>query len=259
MNRFAALALILLFGFASSNLYGQAASQSQSQSDSGAKGPAAGQSRPTGSTRGTLLHPAALTAKAPAEYDVKFVTTKGDFVIHVARAWAPLGADRFYNLVTHHFYDGVAFFRVHPGFVVQFGLTGDPAVNKAWENANIKDDPVTQSNKPGKVTYAKSSAPNSRTTQIFINFGDNSFLDKDGFAPFGQVTSGMDVVQNLYSGYGEKPTDHQGEITEQGKAYLDKAFPNLDSIKTATVISPAPAASAPAQLPPPKPGAPAPK
>jgi len=258
MNRFAALALILLFGFASSNLYGQAASQSQSQSDSGAKGSAAGQSKSTGSMRGTLLHPAALTAKAPAEYDVKFVTTKGEFVLHVTRAWAPLGADRFYNLVTHHFYDGCAFFRVVPKFVVQFGLTGDPAINKAWQDAKIKDDPTTQSNKPGTITFA-TAGPNTRTTQVFMNFGNNSFLDNQGFAPFGEVTSGMDVVLNLYSGYADQPTGHQDEITNQGKAFLEKSFPNLDSIKTATVVSPAPSASAPGKLPPPKPGAPAPK
>lgn len=231
MNRTSALALLLLFCFASANMYGQAA-------QSEAKKPAAssGQSK-TNSTHASLLHPLALTAKAPAEYDVKFVTTKGDFVIHVTRAWAPLGADRFYNLVTHHFYDGCAFFRVVPKFVVQFGLTGDPAINKAWQNANIKDDPTTQSNKPGTITFA-TAGPNTRTTQVFINFGDNSFLDSKGFAPFGQVSSGMDVVLNLYSGYADQPTSHQEEITTQGKAYLNKAFPNLDSIKTATVVSP---------------------
>jgi peptidyl-prolyl cis-trans isomerase A (cyclophilin A) len=260
MNRFATLVLILLFGMTSAELYGQAASQSQatSQSDSGAKKPAAssGQSKSAGTTRATLLHPAALTAKAPAEYDVKFVTTKGEFVIHVTRAWAPLGADRFYNLVTHHFYDGCAFFRVVPKFVVQFGLTGDPAINKAWENANIKDDPSTQSNRPGTITFA-TAGPNTRTTQVFINFGNNSFLDAKGFAPFGEVTSGMDVVLNIYSGYADQPTNHQGEITEQGKAYLDKNFPNLDNIKTATVVSPAPAASSPAKKQGEKSGAPA--
>jgi len=252
MNRFAAFALMLLFCLASIDLSGQAGSQpqSQSQSDSGAKKPATGstQQKAPNATRASLLHPSALTTKAPAEYDVKFVTAKGEFVIHVTRAWAPLGADRFYNLVEHHFYDGCAFFRVHPKFVVQFGLTGDPAINKAWQSANIKDDPATQSNRPGTITFA-TAGPNTRTTQVFINFGNNSFLDNQGFAPFGEVTSGMDVVLNLYSGYEERPTDHQGEITEQGKAYLDKNFPNLDSIKTATVVSAAPAASSPAKKP----------
>ncbi len=192
-----------------------------------------------------LLHPATLKAQAPAEYDVNFVTTKGDFVVHVTRASAPNGADRFYNLVKHHFYDGATFFRYVDGFVVQFGLTGNPAVNKAWTDANIKDDPVKSSNKPGTVTFAM-AGPNTRTTQIFINLGDNSRLDGMGFAAFGEVTSGMDVIKSFYSGYADAPTSHQGEITNEGKAYLDKNFPKLDSIKTATIVPAAGAAAAPA-------------
>jgi peptidyl-prolyl cis-trans isomerase A (cyclophilin A) len=186
-----------------------------------------------------LLHPAELKAKAPDVYDVKFTTTKGDFVVQVNRAWAPLGADRFYNLVKHGFFSGAPFFRVVPGFIIQFGLTPNPSVNHVWQNANIKDDPVTQSNKPGYLTFA-TAGPNTRTTQLFINFGNNTFLDKQGFAPFGEVTSGMDVVKNLYSGYGESP--NQGMITSQGKAYLEKNFPKIDSIVSATVV-PAAAAS----------------
>jgi peptidyl-prolyl cis-trans isomerase A (cyclophilin A) len=183
-----------------------------------------------------LLHPATLTAKAPDVYEVTFATTKGDFVVQVTRAWAPIGADRFYNLVKHGFYNSAGFFRIVPGFVVQFGLGADPAVNKAMKDANIKDDPVTQSNKVGYLTFA-TAGPNTRTTQIFINLGNNSRLDSMGFAPFGQVTSGMEVVQGLYSGYGESPD--QGKITNEGKAYIDKNFPKLDTIKTATVTSPA--------------------
>jgi len=186
-----------------------------------------------------LLQPATLKAKAPDVYDVKFTTTKGDFVVRVNRAWAPIGADRFYNLVKHGFFTGAPFFRVVQGFIIQFGLTPDPAVNRAWQNANIKDDPVTQSNKPGYLTFA-TAGPNTRTTQLFINFGNNTFLDNQGFAPFGQVTSGMDVVKNLYSGYGEQP--NQGAITSQGKAYIEKNFPKIDSIVSATVV-PAAAAS----------------
>jgi peptidyl-prolyl cis-trans isomerase A (cyclophilin A) len=189
-----------------------------------------------------LLHPATLKAQAPAEYDVKFVTTKGDFVVHVTRDWAPNGADRFYNLVKHHFFDGVPFYRFVDGFVVQFGLTGNPAVNKAWTDANIKDDPVKSSNKPGFITFAM-AGPNTRTTQVFINLGDNSRLDGMGFAAFGEVTSGMDVVKSFYSGYADAPTNHQGEITNEGKAYLDKNFPKLDSIKTATIVPEAGGAS----------------
>jgi peptidyl-prolyl cis-trans isomerase A (cyclophilin A) len=183
-----------------------------------------------------LLQPATLKAKAPDVFQVKFATTKGDFVVQVTRAWAPLGADRFYNLVQHGFYNDACFFRIVPNFVVQFGLSGDPAVNKVWQNANIKDDPVTQSNRPGYLVFA-TAGPNTRTTQLFINLGNNAGLDGQGFAPFGVVTSGMDVVQKLYSGYGERPDQHA--ITTQGKAYIEKNFPNIDSIETATVISPA--------------------
>jgi peptidyl-prolyl cis-trans isomerase A (cyclophilin A) len=192
-----------------------------------------------------LLHPATLTAKAPPVYEVTFDTTKGTFVVQVTRAWAPQGADRFYNLVRHHFYDGVAFFRVVPNFMVQFGLNGNPAVNKAWMNANIKDDPVTQTNKPGYITFA-TAGPNTRTTQVFINYANNAFLDGQGFAPFGQVISGMEVVTAIYSGDDERPD--QGAITNQGNAYLSKAFPNLDKVKTAKVTSPAPTAT-PAKKP----------
>jgi len=188
-----------------------------------------------------LLHPATLTAKAPDTFQVKFTTTKGDFVVEVTRAWAPLGADRFYNLVKHGFFTDAAFFRVVPGFIIQFGLSADPNVNKVWRSANIRDDRVTERNSPGTITFA-TAGPNTRTTQLFINFGNNTFLDGQGFSPFGRVVSGMDVVQKLYSGYGERPD--QGAITTQGKAYLDKNFPNIDSIKTATLVPPAPAGGA---------------
>jgi peptidyl-prolyl cis-trans isomerase A (cyclophilin A) len=185
-----------------------------------------------------LLQPASLTAKAPDVFSVQFTTTKGDFVVEVTRAWAPLGADRFYNLVKHGFFTDAAFFRVVPGFIVQFGLSADPGVNKVWHSANIKDDPVTQSNRPGTITFA-TAGPNTRTTQLFINFGNNAPLDRQGFSPFGRVTSGMDVVQKLYAGYGEQPD--QGSITALGKAYLDKNFPKIDSIQSAKIVSPAPA------------------
>ena len=240
MKRFTTwLCLFIFSALVPSGLLGQtqpAASQpapAEQQKSSGAK------------TGASLLHPETLKAKAPDVYEVQFVTTKGNFVIQVTRAWAPLGADRFYNLLKYHFYDGASFFRVVPGFVVQFGLTGSPAVNKAWTDANIKDDPVTQSNLPGTITFAM-AGPNTRTTQVFINFRNNSALDSQGFAPFGKVTEGMDVVNQLYSGYADSPTSHQGEITNEGKAYLDKNFPKLDSIKRATIISPAAAPTAPA-------------
>jgi peptidyl-prolyl cis-trans isomerase A (cyclophilin A) len=197
-------------------------------------------------TDSALLHPSTLTAKAPATFEVKFTTTKGDFVVQVNRAWAPTGADRFYNLVKHGFFTDAAFFRVISGFMVQFGISANPAVSKVWSNADIKDDPVTQSNRPGMLTFA-TAGPNTRTTQLFINYGNNAALDAQGFAPFGSVISGMDVVQQIYSGYGESPD--QGAITAKGKAYLDKSFPKLDSIKSATIVSPAAAPGAPAHKP----------
>jgi peptidyl-prolyl cis-trans isomerase A (cyclophilin A) len=196
-----------------------------------------------------LLHPTLLKEKAPDEYKVQFSTTRGDFVVTVTRAWAPLGADRFYNLVQHHFYDNASFFRVLPGFMAQFGISAYPAINKVWEPAVIKDDPVTQSNVRGYITFA-TGGPNTRTTQVFINFGDNKRLDPDGFAPFGLVTDGMKVVDMLYDQYGEGAPSGGGpdqeQIQKQGKPYLDKGWPKLDFIKTATIISPAPGPAKPA-------------
>jgi peptidyl-prolyl cis-trans isomerase A (cyclophilin A) len=181
-----------------------------------------------------LLHPAKLSASAPQLYTVKFVTTKGTFTIGVHRTWAPKAADRFYNLVKAHFYDGAKFFRVVPKFVVQFGISPYPAVSKAWENARIPDDLVRANNSITSVTFA-SAGPNTRTTQVFINLGNNQSLDQQGFAPFGSVASGFDVVQKLYGGYRDAPTPHQGEMMSEGNAWLDKHYPKLDSIETATV------------------------
>jgi peptidyl-prolyl cis-trans isomerase A (cyclophilin A) len=184
-----------------------------------------------------LLDPSTLTAKAPPVYLVKLNTTKGPIVIRVTTLWAPNGATRFYNLVRAGFYTDAAFFRVLPGFMAQFGISARPEVSRVWAEKGMFDDPVKQSNKRGMVTYAQSSAPNSRSTQLFINYGNNSRLDADRFAPFGEVIEGMDVADQIYSGYGEQPD--QGAITNQGKAYLDRQFPRLDRIITA-VIEPLP-------------------
>ena len=181
-----------------------------------------------------LLQPAKLKKEAPQLYTVKFVTTKGTFTIGVHRTWAPNAADRFYNLVKAHFFDGVKFFRVVPNFVVQFGISPYPQVSKAWQNATIPDDPVRANNVITSVTFA-SAGPNTRTTQVFINLGDNRSLDQQGFAPFGAVDSGFDVVQKLFSGYADKPTRQQGEMESQGNAWLDKHYPKLDAIKSAKV------------------------
>jgi cyclophilin family peptidyl-prolyl cis-trans isomerase len=188
--------------------------------------------------QGNLGNPAALTEQAPATYKARFDTSKGVFVIDVRREWAPVGADRFYNLVKNGFYDDNRFFRVISGFMVQFGINGNPQVSTPWRNAQIKDDPVKQSNKRGFITFA-TSGPNSRTTQVFINFGDNSRLDGMGFASFGQVSSGMNVVDQLYSDYGEGAPSgrgpNQGRIQGEGNAYLTKDFPNLDFVRKATI------------------------
>jgi len=176
--------------------------------------------------------------QAPATYKVRFDTSKGAFVLQVTRAWAPLGADRFYNLVKSGFYDNVRFFRVISGFMVQFGISGDPALMAGWRNAPIQDDPVTQSNKRGTITFAM-AGPNTRTTQVFINFADNDRLDASGFAPFGRVVSGMEVVDKLNPEYGEGAPRGRGpdqsRMQREGNAYLAKEFQRLDLVKKATI------------------------
>src|ERR1700687_4933010 len=194
-----------------------------------------------------LLRPALLKDKAPAQYKVRFVTTRGDFTLDVTRSWAPLGADRFYNLVKHHFFDNASIFRVVPSFVAQFGISAYPAVTTAWKGTDIKDDPVTQTNKKGYITFA-TSGPNTRTTQVFINLKDNTGLDSRGFAPFGVVEGdGMKVVEMFYDQYGDTAGPDQGKVEKQGKPYLDKGWPKIDTIKSAKLLtSPPTAASKPA-------------
>ncbi len=189
-----------------------------------------------------LADPAALNEMAPESYRARFTTSKGDFVIQVTRAWAIRGADRFYNLVANGFFDDCRFFRVVYGFIVQFGISGDPALNAVWREAKIPDDPVLKSNKRGYVTFA-TAGPDTRATQVFINFADkNSSLDGQGFVPFGQVVEGMEVVNKLFSGYGESaPRGHgpdQNRLQTEGNAYLKKSFPKLDFIKKAVIEPP---------------------
>jgi peptidyl-prolyl cis-trans isomerase A (cyclophilin A) len=187
-----------------------------------------------------LMDPSKLSEQAPGSYSVKFETSEGSFVVEVTRDWAPLGADRFYNLVKNGYFDDIRVFRVVPNFVVQFGLSGDPKVSEVWADANIKDDPVKQSNKKGTITFA-TAGPNTRTTQVFINLRDNGRLDEMGFSPFGQVSEGMDVVTKLYAGYGDGAPrgrgPDQGRIRTEGNAYLDKDFPELDRILRATIVT----------------------
>jgi peptidyl-prolyl cis-trans isomerase A (cyclophilin A) len=205
--------------------------------------------------RPSLLNPASLHAKAPAVFKAKFTTTAGDFVVEVHRDWAPLGADRFYNLVRNSYFTNASFFRVMPGFVVQFGLSANPAVNKVWKDADIQDDPVVQSNKRGFLVFA-TAGPNTRTTQLFINYADNPRLDGMGFAPFGKVVEGMDVVDKIFPGYGDSPS--QDLLTDQGDTYVTANFPKIDKIKLARIIPPVPAPTphpATASKPTPKPAA----
>ena len=185
-----------------------------------------------------LSNPAALREQAPPVYKAKFDTTKGVFVIEVQRDWAPNGADRFYNLVKNGLYDNVRFFRVISGFMVQFGIHGDPKVSAPWREAQLKDDPVKHSNKRGYITYAM-AGPNTRTSQVFINFGDNASLDSQGFSPFGRVVTGMEVVDKLNAEYGEGAPRGRGpdqsRMQMEGNAYLTKDFGRLDYVKKATI------------------------
>jgi peptidyl-prolyl cis-trans isomerase A (cyclophilin A) len=197
-------------------------------------------SPPAHVTHPDLLDPSKASAKAPDVFKAKFTTTKGDFVIEVHRDWSPNAADRFFNLVQMGFYDDTRFFRDVSGFMVQWGINGDPMVASKWMNAGIPDEPVKQSNTRGMVTFAMSGAPNSRTTQVFISFVDNSRLDAMKFGPFGKVVTGMDIVDSLYSGYGEGAPGgngpNQGLIQSQGNAYLDAKFPKLDGIRHAEIM-----------------------
>jgi peptidyl-prolyl cis-trans isomerase A (cyclophilin A) len=184
-----------------------------------------------------LLRPALLKDKAPETFQVKFETTRGDFTVTVNREWAPLAADRFYNLVKHHYFDNARFFRVVPNFVVQFGISAYPPVTAAWQHATIKDEPVTQKNLRGTLTFAKTSEPNSRTTEIFINLKDNPSLDSQGFAPFGAVDgNGMSAVDTFYQQYGDSAGMDQEPMEKQGEKYIAQKWPLLDAIKHASLV-----------------------
>ena len=186
-----------------------------------------------------LTDPSQLTETAPDVFRARFETSKGPFVIEVHREWAPLGADRFYNLVKNGFYDGTRFFRVRPGFMAQFGLNGDPNIQAVWQRASLRDEPPVKSNTRGFVSFTKESLPNTRFTQIFINYGDNSYLNEQGFAPFGEVVTGMDVVDKIFSPPRDNEPD-QRRILREGNTYL-KAFPQLDFVKKATIVPAGPA------------------
>ncbi len=229
----AAVCLLLVAGCGE----GEEAPDSTDVPDPGAEGGA-----DAGAGETPLLKPEApaMNATAPDSFRVSFETSAGTFLVEVRRAWAPRGADRFYNLVRAGFYDGVRFFRVLEGFVAQFGISGDPEVSAAWEGAAIPDDPVRRENTRGTLSFA-TSGPNSRTTQVFVNLGDNRRLDGMGFAPFGEVVEGMDVVESLHAGYGEGAPrgngPRQDRIQEEGNDYLEAEFPELDHVERARIVS----------------------
>jgi peptidyl-prolyl cis-trans isomerase A (cyclophilin A) len=201
-----------------------------------------------------LLKPALLKDKAPDTFQIKFETTRGEFTVSVFRAWAPLGVDRFYNLVKHHYYNGARVFRVLPNFVAQFGISAHPPVNAAWEKATIKDDPVIQKNMRGTLTFAKTAAPNSRTVEIFINLKDNPSLDAQGFAPFGVIEDkGINIVEMFYDQYGDAAGMDQEAMSRGGEQYIATKWPKLDTLKSVSLI--APAATTPAKPAAPKPAA----
>jgi peptidyl-prolyl cis-trans isomerase A (cyclophilin A) len=216
-------------------LAGVALAQTPASKDAAKSTPAPAKAAPAKAKAAApdLLNPSSFKARSPEVYRVRFNTTKGEVILEITRAWAPLGADRFYNLVRAGFFTNVTFFRVVPRFIVQFGISPRPEVAKVWENAHMVDDPVKHSNKRGTITFA-TAGPNTRTTQLFINYGDNAPLDGMGFAAFGEVVEGMDVVDKIYAGYGEQPD--QGRLQTEGKAYTDKSFPMLDKILSATII-----------------------
>ena len=244
MSRTIRLSLALLFALTAVTACNKGGAEKPSGDQkapaSAAKSAAPSEAAKPAGAHPALLDPSKATEQAPATYTVKLETTKGDILIDVTRAWAPQGADRFYNLVKIGYYDDVAFFRVISGFMAQVGINGDPAVNKAWRPARIKDDPVKESNTRGMVTFAKTGMPDSRTTQIFLNFKDNAQLDRMGFAPFGKVRD-MAVVDTLYSGYGEGAPrgqgPSQGRLQGEGNAYLKAEFPKMDYIKKASIVS----------------------
>ena len=190
-----------------------------------------------GAANPALTNPALANKTAPEKFRVKFATTKGDFVIEVTREWSPIGADRFYNLVDIGYFNNIAFFRAIQGFMIQFGVHGDPSISKHWSESNIKDDqPGKASNVPGFISFAKTGRPNSRSTQMFINLGNNSGLDRQGFTPFGKVIEGLEVIGKLNTEYGENQPGDQGMFVQKGNEWLLQKYPRLDLIKSAQFV-----------------------
>ena len=223
----------------------QAQSGNKAQSGSGAKAGSAAKAGSrakagsgTKSAHPAMLDPSKATETAPASFEVKFATTKGDFIVEAKREWSPHGVDRFYNLVKIGYFQDIVIFRAIPGFMWQFGIHGDPAVNAKWGESKITDDPVKAgvSNQSGFLTFAKTGQPNSRSVQFFVNLGDNHSLDPQGFTPFARVTKGLDVIKKINTEYGENRPEVQGNFQAKGNAYILGTYPNLDKIKSITLV-----------------------
>ena len=197
------------------------------------------------STHPAMKDPSKATETAPVTFTAKFETTKGDIEFECVRDWAPHGVDRFYNLVKIGYFQDVQFFRVIKGFMAQFGIHGNPEVSKHWRSANLAVDPVKKSNTRGFLTYAMAGSPTTRSTQLFINYGNNARLDKTGFAPICKVSKGMEVADNLFNEYGDRPSGRQSDIQSKGNAYLKEAWPKLDSIVKTSIVKEGDKAPAP--------------
>ena len=238
------IALTLMFACSDTEQTGQAETAPKTQTTAKTQKAPTTEPNQSGSSAADDLNPKKATETAPDTYEVLFETTQGNIVIEVQRSWAPLGADRFYNLVKMGYFTDVAFFRAIKGFMTQFGIHGDPKVAQMWRNARIQDDPVTQSNMRGYITFA-TSGKHSRTTQLFINTNDNNNLDAMGFSPFGKVSEtkggGMKVMDALFMGYGEGAPRGRGPnqmyIQQKGNEYLKEKFPKLDYIKKARLCN----------------------
>ena len=238
-NRFFTLAVAAGILMATSSLHGQAGSgkKGSGTKDSGTT-QGSGTKAGSGTRHPAMLDPSKATEKAPDSFEVKFATTKGDFIVEAKREWSPNGVDRFYNMVKIGYFQDIVIFRAIPGFMWQFGIHGDPAVNAKWAESKIKDDPAKAgiSNQMGFLTFAKTGMPNSRSVQFFVNLGNNQSLDSQKFTPFARVTKGLDVIKKINTEYGENRPEVQSNFQAKGNSYIDSVYPNLDRIKSITLM-----------------------
>lgn len=237
----AAYAVLLIVSIASSGCLAQSSAKKAQSPEAAQQGSATTQQSSGSATKNApnpaLTNPSLANKTAPEKFFARFETTKGDFVVEVTREFSPNGADRFYNMVDIGYFKDIAIFRAVPNFMFQFGVHGDPNVSKHWKDATIKDDaPGKASNVPGFLTFAKTGMPNSRSAQIFINLGNNAFLDRQGFTPFGKVVEGLEVVGKINTEYGENDPSDQGALIQKGNKWLLGKYPRLDIIRSVTFV-----------------------